>query len=111
MKTLITSIVAMFIFATATASNFEGIKIGTTGNSVINAKFSSDNATTATFTITNQAGVIVKTQSVKLTKGNNTINLLDVTTLADGNYTLTFVANGKTATISFVNFASDAQGL
>ncbi len=111
MKTLITSILAMFIFASATASNFEGIKIGTTGKSVINAKFSSDKATTATFTITTQAGVVVKTQSITLAKGNNTINLLDVTTLAEGNYTLTLVSNGTTATTSFVNFASDAQGL
>jgi hypothetical protein len=111
MKTLITSIVAMFIFATATASNFEGIKIATTGKSTINAKFSSDKATTATISITNKAGVVVNTQNVTIAKGDNSIVLLDVATLAEGNYTVTLVSNGNTTTTSFLNFVSDAQGL
>jgi hypothetical protein len=104
MKTLFTIILSALIFTTASAKNFEGIKIGTTGKSSIEAKFSSAKATTATITITNQAGVVVNTQNVTLVKGNNAVALLDVTTLEEGTYTISLIANGTTTTTTFVNF-------
>jgi hypothetical protein len=104
MKTLFTIILSALIFTTASANNFEGIKIGTTGKSSIEAKFSSAKATTATITITNQAGVVVNTQNVTLVKGNNVVALLDVTTLEEGTYTISLIANGTTTTTTFVNF-------
>jgi hypothetical protein len=104
MKTLFTIILSALIFTTASANNIEGIKVGTTGKSSIEAKFSSAKATTATITITNQAGVIVNNQSVTLVKGNNTVSLLDVTTLEEGTYTISLIANGTTTTTKFVNF-------
>jgi methionine-rich copper-binding protein CopC len=104
MKTLFTIILSTLIFTTASANNFEGIKIGTTGKSSIEAKFSSAKATTATITITNQAGAVVNTQNVTLVKGDNTVSLLDVTTLEEGTYTISLIANGTTTTTKFVNF-------
>ncbi len=104
MKTLFTIILSALIFTTASANNFEGIKIGTTGKSSIEAKFASAKATTATVTITNQAGVVVNTQNVTLVKGANSIALLDVTTLEEGTYTISIIANGTTTTTTFVNF-------
>jgi hypothetical protein len=104
MKTLFTIILSALIFTTASANNFEGIKIGTTGKSSIEAKFTSAKATTATITITNQAGVVVNTQNVTLVKGANSVALLDVTTLEEGTYTISLIANGTTTTTTFVNF-------
>jgi hypothetical protein len=104
MKTLFTIILSALIFTTASANNFEGIKIGTTGKSSIEAKFTSAKATTATITITNQAGVVVNTQNVTLVKGANTVSLLDVTTLEEGTYTISLIANGTTTTTTFINF-------
>ena len=106
MKTLFTIILSALIFTTASANNFEGIKIGTTGKSSIEAKFSSAKATTAIITITNQAGVVINTQNVTLVKGNNAVSLLDVATLEDGTYTVSLIANGTTTRTSFVNFKS-----
>jgi Fe2+ transport system protein B len=111
MKTLFTIILSAIIFTTASANNFEGIKVGTTGKSSIEAKFSSAKATTATITITNQAGVVVNTQNVTITKGNNTVSLLDVTTLAEGTYTITLTSDNNTVSTKFVNFKMDEQAL
>jgi methionine-rich copper-binding protein CopC len=104
MKTLFTIILSVLIFTSASANNFEGIKIGTSGKSSIVAKFSSEKATNATITITNQAGLVVNTQNVTLVKGNNTVSLLDVTTLEDGTYTISLISNGTITTTKFVNF-------
>ena len=111
MKTLITSIVAMFIFATATASNFEGIKISSVGKPAVEATFTSNTVTKATISITNQAGVVVKTNTVAVTKGANTFSLIDVTTLNEGTYTISFEANGKTTTTTFIYFKTTEEGL
>jgi Fe2+ transport system protein B len=111
MKALFTIILSALIFTTASANNFEGIKIGTTGKSSIEAKFTSKKATTATITITNQAGVVVNTQNVTLTKGDNNIALVDVTTLAEGTYTITLVVDNNSVSTKFVNFKMDEQAL
>jgi hypothetical protein len=111
MKTLITSIVAMFIFATASATNFDGIKVTTVGKPAIEATFSSAKATTAIISITNQAGVVVKTTSVVVAKGSNTFSLIDVTTLEEGTYTISLESNGKTTNTNFIFFKSTGEGL
>jgi hypothetical protein len=111
MKALFTIILSALIFTTASANNFEGIKIGTTGKSSIEAKFTSKKATTATITITNQVGVVVNTQNVTLTKGDNNIALVDVTTLAEGTYTITLVVDNNSVSTKFVNFKMDEQAL
>lgn len=104
MKTLFTSIVAILIFATASATNFEGIKIGTTGKSSIEAKFTSKKATTAIITITNQTGVVISTFNVTLVKGDNTISLLDVSLIEEGTYTISLTSDGTTSSTKFINF-------
>jgi hypothetical protein len=107
MKALFTSIVAMFILATATANNFEGIKVMAAGKLALEATFSSAKATTATISITNQAGVVVKTTTVAAAKGTNTFSLIDVASLEEGTFTITLVANGTTSTTTFINFKSE----
>ncbi len=104
MKALFTLIIAVLIFNTATASNFEGIKIATSGKSSIEAKFISKKAAAATIIITNKAGKVVNTLNFITVKGNNTISLLDVTTLNEGTYTITLVNDGTTSASKFVNF-------
>jgi biopolymer transport protein ExbD len=110
MKTLLT-ILSIFIISTSFANNFKGIQIGSTGKSQIEAKYVSKKATTAVITITNQAGVIGNTLNVTLTKGNNNISLVDVTTLGEGTYIVSLTANNKTTTAKFVNFKMDEQVL
>jgi Fe2+ transport system protein B len=111
MKTLFTIILSVLIFTTASANNFEGIKIGTTGKSSIEAKFSAIKATTATITITNQAGMTVNNQKVTLIKGDNNIALVDVAILAEGTYTITLTTDNKSVSTKFVNFKMDEQAL
>jgi biopolymer transport protein ExbD len=110
MKSLLT-ILSIFIISTSFANNFEGIQIGSTGKSQIEAKYVSKKATTAVITITNQAGVVVNTMNVTLAKGNNKISLVDVTTLGEGTYTVSLVANNTTTTAKFVNFKMDNEAL
>jgi hypothetical protein len=111
MKTLFTIILSAFIFTAASANNFEGIKVGTTGTSSIEARFVATKATTATVTITNATGVVVKTQTVSLVKGNNSIALVDVTTLAEGTFTITLATDNTTTSTKFVNFKMNEQAL
>ncbi len=111
MKTLFTIILSALIFTTASANNFEGIKIGTTGKSSIEAKFSSLKATTAVITITNEAGVVVNNQNITLIKGGNNITLVDVATLAEGTYTITLTTNNNSVSTKFINFKMDEQAL
>lgn len=104
MKALFTFIIAVLIFTTASASNFEGIKIATSGKSSIEAKFISKKSIAAVITITNETGKVVTTLNIITVIGNNTIALLDVTTLNEGTYTITLVSDGNTSTTKFVNF-------
>jgi hypothetical protein len=107
MKALFTILCSLLIISSASASNFEGIKIGTTGKSNIEANYTATKATTATVTITNQAGVVINTLNVELTKGYNNIALVDVATLEEGTFTISIVENGTTTTAKFVNYKSD----
>jgi hypothetical protein len=107
MKALFTSIVAMFILATASATNFEGIKVMATGKPSVEATFTMAKATTATISITNQAGVVVKTTTVAAVKGINTFSLIDVASLEEGTFTITLKANDTTSKTTFINFKSE----
>jgi hypothetical protein len=107
MKALITTILCILIITTSFASNFEGIKIGTTGKSNIEAKYTATKATAAKVTITNQAGIVINTINVTLTKGDNNIALVDVTTLEEGTFTISLMENGNTTTTTFVNYKSE----
>jgi hypothetical protein len=107
MKALFTTIVAMFILATASATDFGGIKVMAAGKPALEATFSTNKATTATISITNQAGVVVKTTTVAAIKGTNTFSLIDVASLEEGTFTITLVANGTTSTTTFMNFKSE----
>jgi hypothetical protein len=109
MKTLVLSIIATLILATnAKASNFEGIKVGTVGKTELKATFTTEKATPATVTITNQAGVVIKTTTINTLQGTNTVTLIDAATIAAGTYTVTIVANGTTTTTSFINFGGES---
>ena len=111
MKALLTIFLSIFLLASATANSQDGIKIGTNGKSSVSVKFISKKITTATITITNEAGVTVSTQKVDVVKGDNNITLADVSKLAEGTFTIALTANGKTETTKFVNFKMDEQAL
>jgi Domain of unknown function (DUF3244) len=111
MKALLTVLLSVFLLTSATANSQDGIKIGTNGKSSIAVKFNSKKVTTATITITNEAGVIVSTQTADVVKGDNSIILADVAKLAEGTFTISLTANGKTETTKFVNFKMDEQAL
>ena len=111
MKALLTIFLSIFLLASATANSQDGIKIGTNGKSSVSVKFNSKKATTATITITNEAGVIVSTQTADVVKGDNNITLADVSKLAEGTFTISLIANGKTETTKFINFKMDEQAL
>jgi hypothetical protein len=111
MKALLTVLLSVFLLTSATANSQDGIKIGTNGKSSIAVKFNSKKVTTATITITNEAGAIVSTQIADVVKGDNNITLADVSKLAEGTFTISLTANGKTETTKLVNFKMDEQAL
>jgi hypothetical protein len=111
MKALLTIFLSIFLLASATANSQDGIKIGTNGKSSVSVKFISKKATTATITITNEAGAVVSTQTADVVKGDNNITLADVSKLAEGTFTISLTANGKTETTKFINFKMDEQAL
>jgi hypothetical protein len=113
MKALLTIFLNVFLLASATANSQDGngIKIGTNGKSSVSVKFTSKKVTSATITITNEAGVIVSTQTADVVKGDNNITLTDVSKLAEGTFTISLTANGKIETIKFINFKMDEQAL
>jgi hypothetical protein len=111
MKALLTILLSVFLLTSATANSQDGIKIGTTGKSSIAVKFISKKVAIATITITNEAGVVVSTQTADVVKGDNSIVLTDVAKLAEGTFTVSMTANGKTETTKFVNFKMDEKAL
>jgi hypothetical protein len=105
MKTLVTVLFCTILFATANASNIDGIKIAPNAKTTnIEVRLTTKKATDATIVITNDAGVIVSTQAVKLTSGDNAVVLVDVEKLAEGNYTVTMTAGTEVMTTKFVNW-------
>jgi hypothetical protein len=111
MKALLTIFLSIFLLASATANSQDGIKIGTNGKSSVSIKFNSKKVTTAIITITSEAGVVVSTQTADVVKGDNNITLADVSKLAEGTFTISLTANGKTETTKFLNFKMDEQAL
>ncbi len=104
MKALLTIFISVFILSSANATNFDGIKIGTTGKSSVEVRLTSKKVTTATITVTNAQGVVVSTQTANITKGNNNISLADLTNLEEGMFTVTMVVKNETLTTQFMNW-------
>ena len=104
MKALVTVLFCTILFATANANNIDGIKIAPNANTTnIEVRLTSKKATDAKIVITNEAGVVVNTQVVKLANGNNAIVLLDIAKLEEGNYKVTMTAGADVMTTNFVN--------
>ena len=105
MKALVTVLFCTILFATASASNIDGIKIAPNANTTnIEVRLTAKAATEATITITNEAGVIVSTQAAKVITGSNAIVLLDIAKLAEGSYTITMTAGAEVMTTKFMNW-------
>jgi hypothetical protein len=105
MKAIVTVLCCTILFATATASNIDGIKIAPNAKTTnIEVRLTAKKAMDATIVITNAAGVLINKQAVKLTNGNNAIVLLDLAKLEDGNYTVTMTAGVEIMTTNFMNW-------
>jgi hypothetical protein len=104
MKALVTILFSVLFF-TATANNNDGIKIAPNAKTTnIEVRLAAKKATDATIVITNEAGVVVSTQAVKLTTGDNAIVLLDIAKLDEGTYTITMNAGTDVMTTKFMNW-------
>jgi hypothetical protein len=104
MKALVT-ILFSILFFTATANNNDGIKIAPNAKTTnIEVRLNVKKAIDATIVITNEAGVVVSTQAVKLTSGDNAIVLLDIAKLDEGTYTVTMNAGTDVMTTKFMNW-------
>jgi hypothetical protein len=105
MKALVTVLFCTILFATASANNIDGIKIAPNAKTTnIELRLTTKKATDATIVITNEAGVVVNTQAVKLTNGDNAVVLLDIAKLEEGNYTVTMTAGAEVMTTKFMNW-------
>ena len=105
MKTLITILFCTILFATATANNFDGLKIAPNAKtSTIELRLTTKKATEAKIEVTNEAGKVVSTQSVKLVIGENAVSLVDVSTLEEGNFTVTITKGKEVMTTKFLNW-------
>jgi hypothetical protein len=112
MKTFFTFLLSSLLLLISTISNAQdGIKVGPTGKSSLELRFNARKATIATITITNEANIVVSTQTSDVVKGENKILIADATKLNEGTFTVTMVSNGKTETTKFVNFKMDEKGL
>jgi hypothetical protein len=104
MKALVTILFSVLFF-TATANNNDGIKIApNTKTTNIEVRLTAKKAIDATIVITNEAGVVLSTQAVKLTTGDNAIVLLDIAKLDEGTYTVTMNAGTDVMTTKFMNW-------
>jgi hypothetical protein len=104
MKALVTILFSVLFF-TATANNNDGIKIApNTKTTNIEVRLTAKKAIDATIVITNEAGVVLSTQAVKLTTGDNAIVLLDIAKLDEGNYTVTMTSGTEVMTTKFMNW-------
>ena len=69
MKALLTLLFSTILIIHVSANNFEGIKIAPNAkNSAIEVRLNSKKAVDATIVITNENGVVVNTQVIKLIK-------------------------------------------
>jgi hypothetical protein len=93
------------LFSTATASNIDGLKIAPNAKTTnIEVRLTAKRATDATIVITNEAGVLINKQAVKLTNGYNAVVVLDLAKLDEGNFTVTMTAGAEIMTTNFMNW-------
>ena len=105
MKALVTILFCTVLFSTASANNFDGLKIAPNAKTAtIEVRLTSKKVTDAKIVITDEAGKIVSTQTAKLATGDNAIALVDVSKLEEGNYTVTLTAGTDVMTTKFVNW-------
>ena len=105
MKALFTILFCTILFSTASANNFDGLKIAPNAKTAtIEVRLTSKKVTDAKIVITDEAGKIVSTQTAKLATGDNAIALVDVSKLEEGNYTVTLTAGTDVMTTKFVNW-------
>jgi hypothetical protein len=104
MKALVTILFSILFFS-ASANNNDGIKIAPNAKTTnIEVRLTAKKATDATIVITNEAGVVVSTQAVKLANGDNAIVLVDIAKLDEGNYTVTMTTGTDVMTTKFMNW-------
>lgn len=105
MKTLITILFSTILFSTASASNFDGIKIAPNAKTAtIELRLVAKKSNEAKIVITNEAGKVINTQTVKLVSGENAIALIDVSTLEEGNFTVSLTTGKDVKTTKFTNW-------
>ena len=107
MKALLAIVFSTLIISTATAGNIKDLKIGFSNPTSILVQLNTSSSTQATITITDQTGKIIKTIQAILSIGNNKVDLLDLTTLSFGTYTVSVLANNELTTTSFIHFDMD----
>ena len=104
MKALFTVLFSTILILTASANNFDGIKIApNVKTATIEVRLTSKKAINAKIEITNEEGKVVSTQEVKLASGDNAIALVDVSKLEEGNFTVTLTAGEEKMTTKFMN--------
>ena len=104
MKALVTILFCTILFSTASANNFDGMKIAPNAKTAtIEVRLTSKKVTDAKIVITDEAGKVVSTQTAKLVNGENAIALVDVSKLEEGSYTVTLTSGDETVTTKFVN--------
>lgn len=111
MKTLFTFLLSLILLTSVSSFAQDGIKVGPSGKSSLELRFNSKKVSVAIITITNDANVVISTQTSDVVKGDNKIVIADATKLSDGTFTVTMVSNGKKETTKFVNFKIDDKEL
>ena len=105
MKALVTILFCTVLFSTASANNFDGLKIAPNAKTAtIEVRLTSKKVTDAKIVITDEAGKVVSTQAAKLISGDNAIALVDVSKLEEGNFTVTLTTGNEVMTTKFVNW-------
>ena len=105
MKALVTILFCTALFSTASANNFDGMKIAPNAKTAtIEVRLTSKKVKDAKIVITDEAGKVVSTQAVKLAKGDNAIALVDVSKLEEGNYIVTLTTANEVMTSKFMNW-------
>ena len=106
MKALIIILFSTILFSTAaSANNFDGMKLAPNAKTAtIEVRLTAKKAIEAKIVITNETGKVISAQTVKLISGDNAIALVDVSTLEEGNFTVTLTTVEDVLTSKFMNW-------
>ena len=105
MKALITILFCTILLTTASANNFDGMKIApNVKTATIEVRLKAKKAAEAKIVIINEAGKVVSKKTVKLVNGENAIALVDVSILEEGNFTVTLTTGKEVMTSKFLNW-------